>query len=124
MMIMCRNLIMTSLFSYCYFGMLATESFEKISDCIYLEMNWQGLSLNLKKYCILMIGNMQWPLYYHGFNVITLDLNTFIRVSVIYAFRSRAKLGVNQQLFSAIVRPQLMRSIVSYYFMFKTVASE
>lgn len=72
---------MIVLFFYCYFGKVATNSFGDISDCIYYELNWQKLSLALRKYIILMLTNMQRPIYYHGFHVVTLDLNTFTRVS-------------------------------------------
>lgn len=50
-----------------------------MADCVY-EMNWQKLPLQLQKYIIVMIENMQKPLYYHGFNIIKLELNTFIKV--------------------------------------------
>lgn len=81
-MAMVTILVMTILFGYCYCGMLATESFEKMSDCIYFDLNWQALSLKLKKYCILMIENMQQPIYYHGSGIVILDLYTFIQASV------------------------------------------
>lgn len=67
------------MFLYCYYGEMATESFEKISDALY-ESNWQNLSLQLQKYYILMIGNAQRPLHYHGFHVSILSLNTFAKV--------------------------------------------
>ena len=67
------------MFLYCYFGEMATQSFESISDVLY-ESNWQNLSLQLQKYYILMIGNAQRPLHYHGFHVSILSLNTFAKV--------------------------------------------
>lgn len=67
------------LFLYCFFGKMATESFAKICDRVF-EMNWQKLPLKSQKYVILMITNMQIPLYYHGFEVAVMDLNTFVRV--------------------------------------------
>lgn len=67
------------LFLYCFFGQMASESYDKMCDCVY-DLNWQKLSPNLQKYLVLMIASMQRPLYYHGFVVVTLDLNLFVRV--------------------------------------------
>lgn len=71
---------MVNMFMYCYFGKLATESFENMSDCIY-DMNWQELPISLQKYIVIMIMNMQKTLYYHGFEVAILNLNTYLHVS-------------------------------------------
>lgn len=73
---------MKILFCFCYFGALATNSFECMSKSIYSEINWHELPLEIQKHIILMLGNMQRSLYYHGFDVVTLDLNTFVRVSM------------------------------------------
>lgn len=54
-----------------------------MSDCVF-EMNWPELPNGLQKYIILMIENMQKPLYYHGFGIVNLDLETFAKVSVFY----------------------------------------
>lgn len=67
-------------FCYCYFGQIATESFEKMSNCLY-DINWYDLPLDLQKYFIIMIANTQKPVYYHGFGMVKADLNTFITVS-------------------------------------------
>lgn len=71
---------MSILFIYCYFGKIATDSFEKMSDFVYLKMEWHILAPKLQKYVVLMIENMQKPIFYHGFHVAVVDLNTFIRV--------------------------------------------
>lgn len=72
------------MFLYCYFGEMATESYEKLTDSLY-EGNWQELKPDLQKYIILMIANAQRPLYYHGFEVAILSLNTFAKVSQSFA---------------------------------------
>lgn len=69
----------SNLFIYCFFGKLATDCYEKMNKCLF-ESNWQALSIDLQKYFILMIGNTQKPLYY-GFNIATLNLETFCAVS-------------------------------------------
>lgn len=74
------TLSITNMFLCCYFGKLATESFEKMPDCLY-ESNWHERSIKLQKYFNLMIQNMQTPLFYHGFNVAVLNLETFTKVS-------------------------------------------
>lgn len=68
-----------NLFIYCYFGELATGSFEKMSDSLD-DIDWYELPIELQRYFILMKANMQKPLHYHGFGVANLSLNTFITV--------------------------------------------
>lgn len=72
-----------SLFLFSFFGKMATESYEKMSNSLF-ESDWQNLSINLQKYLLLMIRNAQRPLHYHGFRVISLDLETFSEVSKIH----------------------------------------
>lgn len=71
---------MMVLFLYCYFGKIGAESMNHMSDYVF-DLNWHELTPNLQKYIILMLMDMQMPLYYHGFELATLDLNTFLRVS-------------------------------------------
>lgn len=68
------------LFIFCFYGKIATESFEDMAVCLF-EANWQTLPIELQKYFILMIGNAQQPLYYHGSGMIVLDLQIFTKVS-------------------------------------------
>lgn len=70
----------SNLFIYCFFGKLATESYQKMADCLY-ESKWWELPVELQKYLLLMNMNMQRLLYYHGFEVAVLNLETFTRVS-------------------------------------------
>lgn len=72
---------MVNLFIYCYFGKMSTDNFAKMSDCVYFEMKWDRLSVKFQTYVVLMIQNMQRPIFYRGFDVATMDLNTFLRVS-------------------------------------------
>lgn len=60
---------------------MTTESFAHMCDCIY-DLNWPHLSIALQKSIIMMIKSMQKPTFYHGFKIVTLDLNTLIRVSL------------------------------------------
>lgn len=52
-----------------------------MADCLY-DTNWQMFSIKLQKYVVIMIGNAQKPLYYHGFGVAVLNLVTFTKVSL------------------------------------------
>lgn len=70
----------SNLFVYCYYGKMATESFEKLNDCVY-DVNWYELPIGLQKYFILMIQNTQRPIFYYGFGVAVLNLETFTDVS-------------------------------------------
>lgn len=94
-----------NLFLYCYFGKLATDSYSKMSDCLY-NMNWRKQPIKLQKYFVLMIQNIQKPVYYHGFDVATLNLETFLKVSApvhletIYSKQNfQRKSQINGQLF-------------------------
>lgn len=64
---------------FCYYGKLATQSFEGMSDTLF-ESNWPELSVKLQRYFILMVANTQKPVYYHGFGVAVLNLETFTNV--------------------------------------------
>lgn len=51
-----------------------------MADFIY-ESDWHLHSIKLQKYIMLMMENMQMPLYYTGFGIAYLNLETFERVS-------------------------------------------
>lgn len=67
------------LFLYCFYGKLATDSFGSMAVCMF-ESNWQDLPVDLQKYFILVIGNAQRPLFYHGSGLAVLNLETFTKV--------------------------------------------
>lgn len=50
-----------------------------MSVCLY-DLDWQKFPVKLQKYLIIMMGNMQTIMVYHGFGVVCLDLMTFIAV--------------------------------------------
>lgn len=90
------SISMLNLLLYCFFGRLATESYMKMSECMY-EMKWYRLPNRLQKYFILIIGDMSRPLFYHGFGVTNLSLETF---------------------------QNLLGKVVTYYLAIKTIASK
>lgn len=92
---------MLIMFFYCYFGKLATLNFEKMTDVVF-EMNWLDLPVELQKYFILMIANMQKPLYYYGGGIVILDLSTFVNVRVTMHFALLVQIKMKCFIFSAI----------------------
>lgn len=69
----------SNLFVYCFFGKLATESYANMPKCLF-ETNWPELPHELQRYFVLMISDAQRPLYYHGFGIAILNLETFLKV--------------------------------------------
>lgn len=76
---MAALLALSNLFVYCYYGCTATESYAIMAKCLY-ESNWLEMSIDLKKYLILMIQNTQKPVFYSAYGVARLDLETFAQV--------------------------------------------
>lgn len=70
----------SNLFLWCFFGKLATESFQNMAHCMY-QANWYGLQVKLQKYFMNMIRNAQIPQHYHGLKIVIMDLETFTTVS-------------------------------------------
>lgn len=58
---------------------MASESYEKLTNCLY-ESNWIDLSTQLQKSFLILITNTQIPLFYHGFGMVDLNLQTFSKV--------------------------------------------
>lgn len=71
----------TNLFCYCFFGRKTTSYYLMFGDCLY-ESNWMNLPNALQKCFPLMIAHAQIPLTYHGYGLVHLDLNTFLRVNL------------------------------------------
>lgn len=115
-----------SLFIYCYFGKMASRSFEKMCQLVS-NSDWHTLPVNLQKYFILIIANMQQPLVYRGFASIHLDLETFIFVSSALCSIISEKcavlenLGVFHWKFAIF---QLVRRIITFFMMFRTMRSD
>lgn len=110
---------MTMLLIYCYLGKVATESFAKMSDCVY-NMKWYELPVNLQKYVILMIMYMQKPLYYHGHGVIYVNLETFTKVNNNVKFSKKETFQNLNTIFLSFSL-QLLKSAVTYYMAIKAV---
>lgn len=70
----------TILIVYCFFGTLSTRTFEKYGEYLY-ELSWYTLTTKQQKYIVLMIENAQQRLCFHGFHMISLNLETFVSVT-------------------------------------------
>lgn len=90
------------------------------ADLLY-ESKWRRLPDRLQKLFIMMIANAQRPLNYHGFGLAFLNLYTFGAVSIpsVYNVITWSMLH-NFSLFNLFT--QTLRTVVSYYIAFKTLA--
>lgn len=98
----------------CYFGDLASESFTKMGDVAY-DANWPDISISLQKFIILIIGDTQQPLYYHGFGIALLNLETFSKVHINIIISQPFEMLLTFFLFQSV------RAVASYYMAFKTL---
>lgn len=97
---------------------------------LLFQANWQALPLKLQKYFVVMITNAQTPLYYHGFGVAVLNLETFTKVIAVEiadflfpeSFSFLIRFFVTDRTIFRIFF-QLIRAVITYYMMFKTLAS-
>lgn len=98
---------------------MATNSYQRMSDRVF-NMNWPELSVKLQKYAIVMIENMQKPIYYFAGGIVILDLNTFINVGLeLNQILNEYFMEFN--IFVAIF--QLIRRVINYYMIFKRITS-
>lgn len=106
-----------NVFIYCYYGMLATESYEQMSDYLYYDLNWYDLPNKIQKYLVIMIGNIQKPIYYHGFEIAQLNLRTFIQVRNFT--QTNGEFIWRTTFFGHVF--QLIRKVINCYMIFKSM---
>ena len=75
----CISIQSSNLFLLCFFGKLASESYDLTADYL-CDFDSHELSLNLQKYFIIMIAGAQSPHIYRGYGIIDLNLQTFTKV--------------------------------------------
>lgn len=85
----------SNLFIYCYYGQMATEYFRRMSNCLY-QSKWEALPVDLQKYFVVLIGNTQKPIHYHGFRIAVLNLETFLTVSQLKLEKNKIEITINQ----------------------------
>lgn len=59
---------------------MASYPFEKMADCFY-DCNWIELPIGVQKHIVTMIIMAQKPIFYHGYGLVTMNLETFTTVS-------------------------------------------
>lgn len=108
-----------NIFLYCFFGIMASESFEGMADCIY-NANWPRIPGKLHTNILIMMSNTQQPIYYDGFGILILNLQTFSSVSKCFKSILHCDLMTNLYLF------QLTRAVMILYksFWFQVSSSE
>lgn len=113
-----------TLFVYCYFGKMATESYEKMSSCLY-DCNWVGLPPKLQKHFVIMIANAQQPLYYHGFGMMVLNLESFTKVqNENLKWHWSVNFIDTHYLYQKFLSLQMIRLVFSSFMMFKTLTTD
>lgn len=73
------------LFITCFYGKMVTENYLGFADALY-SCNWLRLPLYWRKYLIIMIRYAAEPHYFHGSNIVRLDLETFTKVCHHYTY--------------------------------------
>lgn len=68
------------LFVYCYNGYIATDCYLKMANLLF-ESKWYNQHLEQQKMYGLMIQNAQQIYHYHGFGIMKLNLDTYVKVS-------------------------------------------
>lgn len=103
----------TALYLYCYCGQVSTDSYTSIADRLY-NSEWVSAPIKLRRMYVLMIAHAQKRMYYRGYGVVDLNLETYLRVSI-FALTKMVDKGYGLML-------QLVKSIVGYVLMFKRFA--
>lgn len=70
---------MLYLYLYCFFGAFITTRFAKL-PVYFFHSNWYKLPARFQKYYLLMIGNSNIPITFNGFHLVSLNLETFMKV--------------------------------------------
>lgn len=115
-----------TLFIYCIYGQLATESFLNYGDCLY-ELDWINMPVELQKLLLNMIYNTQRPLCYHVFGITKLSLETFTKVSFEINVMIHHDFSywnwmywILKNLFFFYLK--MLRMTLNYYMLLKTIA--
>lgn len=113
-----------NLFLYCYYGNRSTIDYAQMAHSLY-ESNWYQHSVGLQRFFKMMIANAQRPLFYHGFRIVQLNLETYLKVTNHYNRIIFANVtGSHSNAFRLLLLFQLLKTVISYYLMFKTLAME
>lgn len=113
----------SNIYAGCYFGEMSIQSYVKMADG-FMTCSWYELPADLQKYFILMIMNAQRPIHNHGFNLIVLNLETFLDVNT-HRTPSQFYIQTKGHAFSSnIIYFQMIRNVFTYYMVFKAITSD
>lgn len=104
-----------TVYLYCHFGSVITESFSKCGDLVY-ESHWLELPINLQRFSIMMIQNSHLELAFKGFDMVELNLESFTNVRI--HFIQFHNIILMMSLF------QVTKTVVSFYLAFKTLTAD
>lgn len=68
-----------NLYLYCYFGDFTTGNFSQFPR-YFFQSKWYKLPAHYQKYYILIVANSNIQIAFVGFGVVTLNLETFMKV--------------------------------------------
>lgn len=65
----------------CLLGRMVTEQFAQMPNHLF-QSRWYILPVDVQKYFILMLTNTQQPVFFDGFGMFVLNLETFSAVQI------------------------------------------
>lgn len=68
-----------NLYFYCFYGDRSFDAYAQIANYLF-ESNWNEQPVDLQKYFKMMIANAQRPVFYHGFRIVRLSLEVYLKV--------------------------------------------
>lgn len=80
LLVIAVSLGLFSLLLPCYFGKMATDSYENMAASSY-DFDWHEFPVDLQKYWLRILSNAQIPLNYRAAGVAVLNLETFTKAS-------------------------------------------
>lgn len=113
-----------TLYLYCESAQLATDNLIQFGDEVF-DSDWYKLPIEIQKSFILIIANAELPINYDGLHMVDLNSPTFARVWKNHCLVKSFELFSLQRrsaLMWHFLHFQVLKSVMSYYLMFKTLA--
>lgn len=103
-----------NLYFYCYYGNRSTNDYAKMAQLLF-ESNWNEQPVELQKFFKMMISNAQRPLFYHGFRMVHLNLETYLKVSWCHRRMRINKVDNFLSLAASSIGYQLLLDVQNFY---------
>lgn len=110
-----------NLYLYCFYGNRSTRDYAEMAHYLYAS-NWYKHPVELQKFFKMMIANAQIHLFYDGSGIVQLNLETYLKVKQ-YLNMRMGSISKDLKIIVYIIF-QLLKSVISYYLMFKTLVEE